>query len=282
MKVRTTIIALCSVALLAGAFGCAKKESAKADAASPAENGAEETKPAETPKKDEAASDKKDEGQADKAPAEGEKKDDAADNMAGNDLPPASYEHPGMLDPAQATETAPDSFKVKFTTTVGDFVIEAKRDWSPNGVDRLFNLVKIGYYKDVAFFRVISGFMVQFGIHGDPRVNTVWRDAKLKDDPVKESNKPGYVTFAMAGPDTRTSQLFINFGDNSRLDGMKFSPIAKVVEGMEVVNKIYSGYGEGAPRGRGPSQGLMQSKGNSYLKEAFPKMDYIKNAEIVQ
>src|SRR5690606_18982605 len=125
---------------------------------------------------------------------------------------------------------------------------------APNGVDRFYNLVRNGYYDDVAFFRVIENFMAQFGIHGDPAVNTAWRAARIQDDPVVESNRRGYVSFAMAGPNTRTTQLFINFRDNRQLDGMGFAPIAHVVEGMDVVDAIYSGYGEGAPNGQGPAQ----------------------------
>ncbi|HWH67913.1 MAG TPA: peptidylprolyl isomerase, partial [Candidatus Sulfotelmatobacter sp.] len=144
-----------------------------------------------------------------------------------------------------------------------------------------YNLVRSGFFKDVAFFRVIPGFMCQFGIHGDPSVSAKWRSAKIPDDPVKGSNTRGTITFATAGPNTRTTQLFINFADNSNLDGMGFSPFGKVTEGMDVVDKIYSGYGEGAPRGHGPDQGRIQMEGNAYLKKDFPNLDYIKAATIV-
>jgi peptidyl-prolyl cis-trans isomerase A (cyclophilin A) len=190
--------------------------------------------------------------------------------------------HPALLDPTQANETAPDTFKVAFETTKGTFVMEAHRSWAPKGADRFYNLVKIGFYDDVAFFRVIKGFMVQFGIHGDPNVARKWRAAQIDDDPVKESNKRGYVTFAHAGPNTRTSQLFINFGNNSGLDKQGFPPFAKVVEGMNVVDKIFDGYGEGAPRGEGPDQGRIQREGNDYLRKMFSKLDYIKTARIVE
>jgi peptidyl-prolyl cis-trans isomerase A (cyclophilin A) len=189
--------------------------------------------------------------------------------------------HPALSNPAQASEKAPDAYKVKLTTTKGDVVIEVHRDWAPNGADRFYNLVKIGYFTDIALFRVIDGFMAQFGIHGDPGVNTIWRDARIPDDPVKESNKRGYLTFATAGPNTRTTQLFINFADNSNLDRMGFAPFGKVATGMDVIDSIFKGYGEGAPRGRGPRQDLVQSQGNAYLRQSFPNLDYVKSAEIV-
>jgi peptidyl-prolyl cis-trans isomerase A (cyclophilin A) len=186
-----------------------------------------------------------------------------------------------LKDPSKAVEKAPDTFKVKFNTTKGDFTLEINRSWAPLGADRFYNLVKAGFFTDLAFFRVIEGFMVQFGIHGDPSVAAAWRGARIQDDPVKESNKPGYITYAMAGPNTRTTQFFINYGNNARLDGMGFSPFGKVTEGMDVVNSIYNGYGEGAPSGMGPDQGMTQMKGNAYLKADFPKMDYIKSAQLL-
>ena len=187
-----------------------------------------------------------------------------------------------LKTPANLTEKAPENFKVKFDTTKGAFTLDVTRAWSPLGADRFYNLVKAGFFTDVAFFRVISGFMVQFGIHGDPSVSAAWRVANIKDDAVKQSNTKGFVSFATAGPGTRTTQMFINFGDNDRLDGMGFSPFAKVTEGMNVVESIYSGYGEGAPSGMGPEQGRLQMQGNKYLKAEFPKMDYIKSAELLK
>jgi peptidyl-prolyl cis-trans isomerase A (cyclophilin A) len=180
------------------------------------------------------------------------------------------------------TQTAPATFKAKFVTTEGDFVVESQRDWAPLGVDRFYNLVKNGYYDGVCFFRVISGFMAQFGIHGDPKVAAAWRPERLQDDPVKQSNKRGYISFAMAGPNTRTTQLFINYADNSRLDQMGFAPIARVVEGMDVVDRLYSGYGEGAPRGKGPDQGRLQAEGGAYLTKEFSELDCIKKATIIE
>lgn len=188
---------------------------------------------------------------------------------------------PGFTDPAKLTEKAPDTFKAQFDTTKGKFTIEVTRSLSPNGADRFYNLVRSGYFKDIAFFRVIPGFMCQFGIHGDPAVSAKWREAQITDDPVKGSNTRGAITFATAGPNTRTTQLFINFGDNVNLDGMGFSPFGKVSEGMDVVDKINNEYGEGAPRGRGPDQSRIQGEGNAYLKKDFPNLDYIKSAVIV-
>ena len=186
-----------------------------------------------------------------------------------------------LADPAKLTETAPDSFKVKFTTTKGDITLQLSRRLSPNGADRFYNLVKSGYFTDIAFFRVIPGFMGQFGIHGDPIIATAWRAAKIADDPVKGSNVRGAITFAMAGPNTRTTQFFINLNDNANLDSMGFSPFGKVVRGMDVVDKINGEYGEGAPRGAGPDQGRVQSEGNAYLKKEFPRLDYIKSAIVL-
>ena len=198
-------------------------------------------------------------------------------NKPAKPLPPS----PGFNDPANLIEKAPDTFKAQFVTTKGKFTIEVTRALSPNGADRFYNLVRSGYFKDIAFFRVIPGFMCQFGIHGDPAISAKWREANITDDPVKSSNARGAITFATAGPNTRTTQLFINFRDNVNLDGMGFSPFGKVVEGMDVVDKINGEYGEGAPRGRGPDQGRIQMEGNVYLKKDFPNLDYIKSATIL-
>ena len=187
-----------------------------------------------------------------------------------------------LMQPEKANEKAPDQFQVEMVTTKGTVVLDVHRDWAPLGVDRFYNLVKIGYYNDVAFFRVISGFMAQFGMHGDPGVTAAWKAAKIMDDPVTRSNTRGMVSFANAGKNTRTTQLFINYGNNGNLDGMGFAPFAEVSEGMEVVDALYSGYGEGAPRGRGPSQSLITKDGNSYLKASFPKLDYIITMSIKQ
>lgn len=183
-------------------------------------------------------------------------------------------------NPAVLNEQAPAAYKVKFDTSKGPFVVDVTRAWAPKGADRFYNLVKSGFYDNVRFFRVISGFMVQFGINGDPGVMARWRTAQIGDDPVTQSNKRGTVTFAMAGPNTRTSQVFINFADNANLDGMGFSPFGRIVSGMNVVDALNAEYGEGAPRGRGPDQSRLQSEGNTYLMKDFPRMDYVKKATI--
>jgi peptidyl-prolyl cis-trans isomerase A (cyclophilin A) len=184
---------------------------------------------------------------------------------------------PGFDDPSKLTEKAPETFKAQFDTTKGRFTVEVTRSLAPNGADRFYNLVHSGYFTDIAFFRVIPGFMCQFGIHGDPNVSAKWRDANITDDPVKGSNTRGTITFATAGPNTRTTQLFINFADNTSLDGQGFSPFGKVTDGMDVVDKINSEYGENPPE----TQGRVQNEGNAYLKKAFPNLDYIKSATIL-
>lgn len=188
---------------------------------------------------------------------------------------------PDLSVPASLTEKAPEAFKARFETSKGSFTVEVTRSLAPNGADRFYNLVRTGYFTDVEFFRVISGFMCQFGIHGNPKVTAAWREARIPDEPVKGSNTRGAITFAKAGPNTRTTQLFINLVDNARLDGMGFSPFGKVVEGMDVVDQLHSGYGECAPQGLGPDQGRTQQEGNAYLKKEFPKLDYIKSAAIL-
>lgn len=195
---------------------------------------------------------------------------------------PARAQAPDLGNPAALTEQAPAAYKVRFDTSKGAFTIQVNRAWAPRGADRFYNLVKHGFYDDVRFFRVISGFMVQFGINGDPKISTRWRQANISDDPVRASNTRGTISFATAGPNTRTTQVFINFGDNSNLDGMGFAPFGRVVSGMKVVDSINAEYGEGAPRGRGPDQGRLQTEGNAYLKKGFPRMDYIKKASIVR
>lgn len=186
-----------------------------------------------------------------------------------------------LMDPSAATEQAPEEYTVKFTTTAGEYLVDVHRAWAPKGADRFYNLVKIGFFDDTAYFRAIDGFMVQFGLNGDPAVNGAWRNARIQDDPVEQSNTRGHITFATSGPNSRTSQVFINFNDNANLDAMGFAPFGEVRD-MATVDKLYKGYGEGAPMGRGPSQGLIQTKGNAYLKEQFPELSYTIKAEIVQ
>ncbi len=186
-----------------------------------------------------------------------------------------------LLNPAGLNETAPATYNVKFDTSVGEFVIRVTRAWAPNGADRFYNLVKNGFYDEARFFRAVPNFMVQFGLNADPAVSKVWQSARIPPDKVTQSNKKGFITFAMgATPDTRTTQVFINYRANTNLDGMGFAPFGEVVSGIEVVDKIYTGYGEGAPRGSGPPQARVAAEGNAYLTKSFPKMDYIKTATI--
>jgi len=209
-----------------------------------------------------------------------EPKKDAKPETKSEEKKPSTIS-PDFTDPAKLTEKAPDTFKAQFDTTKGKFTVEVTRSLSPNGADRFYNLVRSGYFKDIAFFRVVPGFMCQFGIHGDPAVSAKWREVAIPDDAVKGSNTRGVVTFATGGPNTRTTQMFVNLVDNSRLDSKGFSPFAKVAEGMDVVDKLNGEYGDGAPYGRGPDQGRIQNEGNAFLKKDFPNLDYIKSATIV-
>jgi peptidyl-prolyl cis-trans isomerase A (cyclophilin A) len=185
--------------------------------------------------------------------------------------------NPVLFKPENAKAKAPAKYKVKITTTKGDFVVEVTRAWAPLGADRLYNLVKLGFMQDLGFFRVVPDFVMQFGIHGDPRVAAVWRNATIKDDgPTKQSNKKGTLTFAKSGSDTRTTQLFINLADNQNLDQMGFPPIGKVIQGMDVIEAINKEYGEM------PQQKLVQTQGNAYLKRAFPHLDYIRSATLLK
>lgn len=166
-------------------------------------------------------------------------------------------------------------FRADFKTSKGEFQVEVHRDWAPLGADRFYNLVNNGFFDDARFFRVIEGFVAQFGLNGDPRVSAAWSEARLEDDPVAESNRRGTITFATAGENSRTTQVFINFKDNSRLDGMGFAPFGEVVSGMEVVDQLYSGYGDGVAQNR------IVAEGNEYLKKEFPDLDYVVEATVV-
>ena len=188
---------------------------------------------------------------------------------------------PALLKPATLIAKAPAEYDVKFETTAGDFTIKVTRVWAPNGADRFYNLVRHHFYDGAAFFRVLPGFMAQFGISAYPEVSRAWEQANIKDDRVVQSNHRGFVTFAMAGPNTRTTQVFINYGNNERLDRDGFSAFGMVTDGMEVVDKLYGGYGEGAPDGRGPDQGRIGGLGKAYLEKNFPKLDTIKTATLV-
>lgn len=185
-----------------------------------------------------------------------------------------------LMSPASLSGRAPDEFVVELDTTEGPIVMDVHRAWSPNGADRFYNLVRAGFYTDVAFFRVLDGFMAQAGIHGDPAVARAWTSASIPDDPVVEHNTRGMVSFAMGGPNTRTTQFFINYADNSRLDAMGFPPFARVRD-MTAADRLYDGYGEGAPSGAGPAQGRINREGNTYLRASFPELDYIRSARIV-
>ena len=193
---------------------------------------------------------------------------------------PALAQAGNLANPAALSEQAPANYKAKFETSKGAFVVEVNRAWAPNGADRFYNLVKNGFFDNVRFFRVISGFMVQFGISGDPKISAPWRTARIKDDPVRQSNKRGYITYATSWPDSRTTQVFINFADNAGLDGQGFAPFGRVVSGMDVVDKLNAEYGEGAPRGRGPDQFRIQQEGNAYLTKDFPRLDFVRKATI--
>jgi peptidyl-prolyl cis-trans isomerase A (cyclophilin A) len=186
--------------------------------------------------------------------------------------------HPGLKDPAMANLVAPETYRVKFETTKGNFVVEVTRDWSPNGADRFYNLVDIGYFENIAIFRAIKGFMFQFGIHGNPAINEIWREANIPDDKRKGiSNRPGTLTFAHAGPNTRGTQLFVNLGSNNVLDP-DFTPIGKVVEGMDVVSTINTEYGENSDE----VQGRFQAQGNAYISKRYPNLDYIKSIKLLE
>jgi peptidyl-prolyl cis-trans isomerase A (cyclophilin A) len=192
----------------------------------------------------------------------------------------ASAQNANLANPAALTEKAPAIYRVKFETSKGPFVVEVHRDWAPNGADRFYNLVRNGFYDNTRFFRVIGGFMAQFGIHGDPKISAPWRAARIPDDPVRQSNKRGFVTYATSGPNSRTTQVFINFADNSALDRQGFAPFGRVVSGMENAERLYSGYGDGAPAGNGPDQSQIQVAGNAYLNNYFPSLDRVIKATI--
>ena len=194
----------------------------------------------------------------------------------GGAAPPTAGGPGALLNPAAAalTAQAPATYRARFRTSAGDFTIEVTRAWAPLGADRLYNLIKNGFYDGDRFFRVLPGFVVQFGLNGSPAVSAAWRHASITDDPVTQHNLTGTVVFATAGPNTRTTQLFINYADNLRLDQMGFAPVGRVVDGMDVVQKIYSGYGQT------PNQDLIETQGNAYLSQSFPQLDSIKTATI--
>lgn len=180
-----------------------------------------------------------------------------------------------LLHPPAQDAAAPAEYNVTFTTTKGPIVIAVHRDWAPHGADRFYFLARHHFYDGAAFFRVVPRFVVQWGLGPDPRINMAWDKANLPDDPVTQSNTRGMVTYAKGGPNSRTTQVYINLGNNARLDKLGFAPFGQVVQGMEVVDQLYSGYGDGAPRGKGPSQSRIQHEGAAYLATDFPSLDRI-------
>jgi peptidyl-prolyl cis-trans isomerase A (cyclophilin A) len=195
-------------------------------------------------------------------------------------VPPAAPTRRALLDPSLAVAQAPEVYRARFRTTKGDFVVEVHRSWAPNGADRFYNLVHAGFYDGTRFFRAIAGFMVQWGISGDPAVSAAWREAHLKDDLHVRSNTRATMSFAKSGaPDSATTQVFVNYGDNSRLDALRFTPFGEVVEGMGALDGLYTGYGEGGPGGKGPGQGQMEREGDPYL-DGFPLLDRVLDAHV--
>lgn len=229
-----------------------------------------ETKPDEAPAKpDEAA-----------PPAPG-KTEPVAEQQKPEPTPLPADAHPALTDPDKATEPAPATFTCQFDTSQGSFDVAVTRAWAPVGADRFYNLCKIGYFNGARFFRNIGGFMVQFGMSAYPEATKVWQKATIQDDPVTQTNAPLMVTFAKTGkPNSRSTQVFINHGDNKNLDPMGFAPFGKISAGADVVGKLYDGYGEGAPRGRGPRQDIVAAYGEVYLADQFPKLDTIEKTTV--
>src|SRR5215471_3916378 len=183
--------------------------------------------------------------------------------------------------PAPQPVIVPDVYHVKFETSKGDFTVEITKTWAPRGADRFHELLRMHYYDEARFFRVLPGFIAQFGIHKDFDVHAKWRELVIADDPPKEKNLRGTLSFAQSGPNTRATEVFINLKDNPELDEDRFVPFGKVVEGMEVVDALYSGYGELGPKGKGPDTGRAENEANEYIVPRFPNLDYIKRARIV-
>jgi peptidyl-prolyl cis-trans isomerase A (cyclophilin A) len=196
---------------------------------------------------------------------------------------PAAPRRDPLLEPDPAVERAasPDTFVVRFETTEGPFSVQFLRAWAPRGADRVYYLVRSGFYDSTRFFRVMPKFVAQWGAHGNPAVNRIWESRTIPDDPGRQSNGRGTVTFATAGPNTRTTQLFVNLAGNARLDRLGFAPVGRVIDGMIHVDSLYSGYGEGPPRGKGPNQDRLAEQGNIYLQRDFPRLDYVISARVV-
>jgi peptidyl-prolyl cis-trans isomerase A (cyclophilin A) len=192
---------------------------------------------------------------------------------------PAALREP---DPVALAAAAPDSFVVTIETSAGEFDVRVRRDWAPLGADRFHWLSQNQFFAGGRFFRVVPGFVVQFGLTGIPALDELWLDRSLRDEPARESNRRGTVVFATGGPNSRSTQLFINLVDNGQLDMMGFAPFGEVVRGMEVVDRLYSGYGEGAPMGNGPDQGRIFNEGNAYLTAQFPALDSIVRTRVTR
>ncbi len=192
---------------------------------------------------------------------------------------------PPLLNPAHpdANAAAPAEYRVVLDTTKGEMVLQVHRDWAPLGADRFYNLVRVGFFTDVRFFRVVDSFVAQFGMNGDPEVNAAWDAAEMPDDPsIGETNSRGRITFAHAGPGTRTTQLFLSIGNNAFLDRQGFSPFGEIVEGLGVLDSLHNGYGDGPPSGAGPDQGRIGAQGNRYLERDFPRLDYVRRARLLE
>lgn len=199
-------------------------------------------------------------------------------------LLPLLQDRSPLLDPKSPAVnlTAPAEFKARLETGKGDILVKVTREWSPRGADRFYSLVKNGYYDGCRFYRVLPKYIAQFGIHGTPAIAAKWHEAPIDDDPVKQKNTRGRLSFAKGGPNARTTNVFINLKDNSSLDSSGFSPLGEVIEGMDVADGLFSGYGEGAPKGRGPSQKRLYEEGNAWLEKDFKDLDVIKSAKIVE
>jgi len=197
--------------------------------------------------------------------------------LLGGGAAAAGAASPPLLDPASLHAKAPALYRVAFKTTRGTFVVTVHRAWAPRGADRFFNLVRARFYDGVVFFRVVKHFVVQFGISPDPKVSRAWQNANILDDPVKTSNAPGTITYADAGPNTRTTQVFVNLGNNASLDGHGFAPFGRVTSGMSVVNRLYGGYGDQPTN----DQQQMSTQGNAFLQKHFPKLDHIVTARLL-
>ncbi len=199
---------------------------------------------------------------------------------AGDEATPRAAPNP-LLQPARFADTAPAVFRVRFETSEGDFLVDVYRNWAPLGADRFYNLVAGGYFDDTRIYRVLDGFVAQFGLNGDPWVNQAWKSEFLVDDPVVRENTRGRVTFAKGGRHSRTTEVFVNLRDNTQLDANQFAPFGEVVEGMDVVDRFHAAYGDGPPRGDGPYQAMVEARGNAYLDDEFPVLTTIVRASLV-